>query len=77
MTQFMGITYRDISPDASFTLDGYSDYSSVKSKYSSSLENWRKIMGLGYLEPVNGKIDPATNITRAQAAQMIYNLMWK
>lgn len=60
-------------PESSFSLSQYSDYSSS----DSNNEYYRKTLGLGYMSAKNGKIAKSDKVTRQEAAEIAYNIMWK
>lgn len=66
--------YRNTEPDASFSMNQYNDYSTYAS--DSNLDNYRYIMGQGWLDAKNGNIAANDAITRAEAAHMIYQMAW-
>ncbi len=68
-------TPRNENPEPGFSMQIYSDYSKYKS--DARFENFRYIMGLGYMEPSGGKIAPETSLTREEAMDMIEKILWK
>lgn len=67
-------TYRNTEPAENFDMGQYNDY--AKYAQDPAIENYRYMMGLGYLGAEAGGIAPDAALTRGEAAEMIYKILW-
>lgn len=66
---------RICSPPDDFDMQQFGDYDDCVS--DDDFEYYRIIMGLGYISSVDGDIEPNSPLTRAEGANIIYNILWK
>jgi len=73
----VAVSYRNLTVPSSFDLEQYSDYYICTQQHNDKLDYFKTVMGLGYLDAINGNISPDVKLTRESAAVIVYRVAWK